>query len=520
VIGTLDGTRRSVGLVVGAAFVAGILGAGATALSHAYAPTSGLDGLSLGRPSVVALAVASAFFLAAGVMRLSRWRMAGEPHAALAGTALLVMGGLSLPLGGLAMLFPGTQDTSLVGPASRTLAELVAVALLLRALTAADVSRAERPGRLLPVLFAAVTLVFLALLFAQHIAPSTLTDQTLPAVVMSGMRAAAWFGVSLYAFSRAQEMPWAHRVAPLLLGMGIADALRGLDLGRPGAWTFAALLVCLSMAALTARAAMIDLEQAVRADEQGRTDLSLALSRVSEEAVGLTEWREQLTHDARNACAGVRAALSILERHDGRIDRATRDRLRLAAVQELGHIEHLLTRSAEEPCAPFEVSEVVRDVAQAAWAMGTRVSVQGVAIHAVGRPGDLAAVLKNLLVNAQTHAPGSLVRLRIVADADSVTITCADDGPGLSPEDAGRAFERGFHGSASAGSGLGLHGARELMLEQGGDLTIEPTNVGATFALTLQRADVSARRLRPVRVPTQRALHAAPTGTPLELPVA
>ena len=122
------------------------------------------------------------------------------------------------------------------------------------------------------------------------------------------------------------------------------------------------------------------------ADEQGRTDLSQALTRVSEEAVELTEWREQLTHDARNACAGLRAALSILERHDSRIDPATRERLRLAAVQELGHIEHLLTRSADEPCATFEVSEVVRRVAEAAWAVGARVSVQGLPVHAVGRP--------------------------------------------------------------------------------------------------------------------------------------
>ena len=73
-------------------------------------------------------------------------------------------------------------------------------------------------------------------------------------------------------------MPWARRVTPLLVGMGFAETLRALDLGRPGPWTFAALLVCLSMAALSARAAMIDLDEAVRADEHGRTDLAQALA--------------------------------------------------------------------------------------------------------------------------------------------------------------------------------------------------------------------------------------------------
>ena len=304
----------------------GLLGATATALSQAAAHGAGVFGaVSLARPSIVALAIASAFFLAGGVLRLARWRITGEPHSALGGAALLVMGGLSLPLGGLALLFPGTQDVSLVGPAIRTATELVAITLLVRALTATDVSRAELPARLLPRLFAGLTLVFVVLLAAQQVVPTTMTGMALPAVVLAGVRALAWFAVALYAATRATELLWARRVAPLLIGMGFAEALRGLDLGRSGAWTFAALLVCLSMAALSTRAALIDLEDAVSTDERGRSDLSQALTRISQEAVGLTEWREQLTHDARNACAGLRAALSILERQDGRIDPATRD---------------------------------------------------------------------------------------------------------------------------------------------------------------------------------------------------
>jgi signal transduction histidine kinase len=498
----------------------GLLGATATALSQAAAHGAGVFGtVSLARPSVVVLAMASAFFLASGVLCLARWRIVGEPHSAFAGAALLVVGGVCLPLGALALLFPVTQHGSLVGPVIRTITVLVAIALVVRALTAMDVTPAELPARLLPRLFAGLTLVFLLLLAAQHLAPHTMTGRALPAMVLAGVRALSWFGVALYAATRATELLWARRVAPLLMGMGFAEALRGLDLGRSGAWTFAALLVCLSMAALSTRAALMDLEDAVSADEQGRNDLSQELTRVSQEAVGLTEWREQLTHDARNACAGLRAALSILERQDGRIDPDTRERLRLAAVQELGHIEHLINRSDEEPCAPFEVTEVVRRVAEAAWAVGARVSVQGLPVHAVGRPGDLAAVLKNLLVNAQTHAPGSQVRFRVGSDAGTVTVTCADDGPGLTPEEATRAFERGFRGRASQGSGLGLHGARALMVEQGGDLALDPAIAGATFVMTLPRVPVPTRQLRPVRVPTQRVQAARPRAA-YEVPVA
>ena len=271
-IGTQDGARKPVGLALGGALLVGLVGAGATALSHAAADGDGvLATVSLARPSIIALAVASAFFLASGVLRLARWRIVAEPHSALAGAALLVMGGLCLPLGALAQLFPAGQDSSLVGPASRTVAELVAIALLVRALTAVDVTRAELPSRLLPRLFGAVTLVFLGLLAAQRLRPAHGDGHGPSSVVLAGVRALSWFAVALYAATRAPDLPWARKVAPLLLGMGFAEALRGLDLGRPGAWTFAALVLCVSMAALSTRAALIDLDDAVCADEQGRT---------------------------------------------------------------------------------------------------------------------------------------------------------------------------------------------------------------------------------------------------------
>jgi signal transduction histidine kinase len=343
-----------------------------------------------------------------------------------------------------------------------------------------------------------------------------------PDILLSLLRAHARFGIAVYAATRAHLMPWARRVSPLLVGMGLAETLRSLDAGLSGSWTFMALLLCVSVSALAARSALLDLDEAVAVDEDQRSHLTVALHRASDEAHELTEWRRQLTHDARNACAGLRAALSILERYDGQVDPETQEKLRLAAVQELGHIEHLLTRSADEPCGPFEVTEVVRRVAEAAWALGARVSVQGLPVHVVGRPGDLVAVLKNLLVNAQTHAPGSPVHLRVVPGAETVSIVCSDEGPGLSLWDAPRVFDRGFRGRRSQGSGLGLHGARELMREQGGELSLDTSTAGATFVVTLPRAATTVRRPYPVRVPAQRALAPSPTHTTptLEQPVA
>src|ERR1700759_4437285 len=98
-MGTHDRARKPVGLVLGGALFMWLLGTWATAMSQLAAPEADVLGsVSLTRPSIVALGVACAFFLAGGVLRLGRWRLVGEPHSALAGAALLVMGGLCLPL--------------------------------------------------------------------------------------------------------------------------------------------------------------------------------------------------------------------------------------------------------------------------------------------------------------------------------------------------------------------------------------------------------------------------------------
>ncbi len=198
--------------------------------------------------------------------------------------------------------------------------------------------------------------------------------------------------------------------------------------------------------------------------------------------------------------------MEILEKYDGRVDPRVTERLRLSAIQEIGHIEHLLTRSSNEPCRPFDVTEVVRAVGDAARSLGADVTVHGDRVRGTGRAADLAAALKNIVVNAQTHAPGSRVNIRVTSDDDTVTIACSDDGPGLHSGDTAHVFERGYRRSSSPGSGLGLYAARELIREQGGDLRLGPSQPGATFLITLPAVPAGVGS-RAIRVPGQRALH-------------
>ena len=467
----------------------------------------------LSRWTIVLLAIASGLFVAAGVLRLAKWRLVHDSHSALVGTALIVMGGLCLPLGGLARVVVTAGDLSIVGPATRCLASYIAMLLVLRALRASEVSRRARPEHLLPRLSVVVILAFWLLLAGEGLIPPDLSV-ALRSVILPLALSLGWVWVAVQAARRGNILPWAHRAAPLFLGMGLAEMMRGFDFGRFETWTLGGVLLCASIAALATRSALLDLDAAVRADGHQVIDLSQALERASHEADELTVWREQLTHDARNACAGLRAAMDILERYDGRVDSRTTESLRLAAAQEIGHLEHLLFRSSTAPCQRFEVSEVVSAVGESARALGARVTVSGNRAFGIGRADDLSAVLRNLLVNAQTHAPGSRVKIGVSADPDTVTITCSDDGPGLSAADAGRVFERGYRGPASPGSGLGLYAARELMREQGGDITLAPLRSGATFLLTLPAAQLPQRLVPPIRVPAQSLATSEVTATP------
>jgi signal transduction histidine kinase len=71
-------------------------------------------------------------------------------------------------------------------------------------------------------------------------------------------------------------------------------------------------------------------------------------------------------------------------------------------------------------------------------------------------------VAQEALANAVKHASPDLIRLRLRASEDQVTLEVADDGTGFDPD-----------GSAGTGTGLGLRAMQERVGELGGELRIE-----------------------------------------------
>jgi two-component system OmpR family sensor kinase len=138
-------------------------------------------------------------------------------------------------------------------------------------------------------------------------------------------------------------------------------------------------------------------------------------------------------------------------------------------------------------------------------------AVQQARIVTAGRPVTLEAaepvivdgdrerlrqVIDNLIGNALQHTPpGTPVAVTVSGELGSGRLTVADQGPGLTREQAAHVFERFYRTDrartrARGGTGLGLAIAASLAAAHGGELTVdtEPGH-GAAFRLRLPLAE-------------------------------
>lgn len=105
-----------------------------------------------------------------------------------------------------------------------------------------------------------------------------------------------------------------------------------------------------------------------------------------------------------------------------------------------------------------------------------------------GDPMAIEQVLYNLLDNAAKYSrQGSLVVITGRANQNSVVISVADQGRGISPEHLNRLFEKYFRvKSGGGGVGLGLPIARQIVEQHGGSIWAESTvGKGTTVYFTL-----------------------------------
>jgi signal transduction histidine kinase len=121
--------------------------------------------------------------------------------------------------------------------------------------------------------------------------------------------------------------------------------------------------------------------------------------------------------------------------------------------------------------------------------------VDPVPAEVTGDPARLRQLVAILVDNALRHAPGgSRVEVGVRAEGPDAVLVVDDAGPGITPEDLPRVFDRFYRaaGAPGGGTGLGLAIAAWIVERHGG--TIAATNReggGARFTVRLPLARAS-----------------------------
>ena len=107
-------------------------------------------------------------------------------------------------------------------------------------------------------------------------------------------------------------------------------------------------------------------------------------------------------------------------------------------------------------------------------------------------PDRITQVLTNILGNALTATPaGGTVTVQAATAGHGATVAITDTGAGLAAVDLERVFERFYRAPGqprrSAGSGIGLTIARNIVRAHGGEITASSPGPGhgATFTLAI-----------------------------------
>ena len=145
--------------------------------------------------------------------------------------------------------------------------------------------------------------------------------------------------------------------------------------------------------------------------------------------------------------------------------------------------------------APVDLSSVVRDVvADVLTSAPTRTILLYAppSVVVISDEASLRQICVNLISNAVRHTPEETdVAVRVLKEGDSVLLEVEDSGPGMTPDEVSRAFDRFWQADSSrssTGSGLGLAIVRGIVDTLGGKVSlVSDTAKGTRVIVTIPR---------------------------------
>lgn len=225
--------------------------------------------------------------------------------------------------------------------------------------------------------------------------------------------------------------------------------------------------------------------------------LSEALDRMTRQLTDraryIGEFATNVSHELKTPLAGILGAVELL-RHDWEtmepaqrqrfLDNVAGDATRMERLVrrllELARIQNAPEESREIEIAPF-VAKLV-----AGYPEPIQVDLARAPRSVQINPEHLETALRNLLGNALRHGAGHPVELAVERAGERVSFRVRDRGPGVSPANLPRVFERFFTTERErGGTGLGLAIVKAVADLRGGDVSIESGPGGTVVRLVV-----------------------------------
>ena len=243
-------------------------------------------------------------------------------------------------------------------------------------------------------------------------------------------------------------------------------------------------------------------------DLAARAALAVENARLYREAREAVRKRDDFlsvaSHELKTPLTSLKLTVAALEREASRVGapetfRARLDRIQTQSTRLAGLVDQLLDVSRMSAgklvldLEPIDLaglaSEVVQRFAEEAARVGTQLTLRApVPVQVVVDRQRMDQVLTNLLSNALKYGARSPVEVQVDC-VSGPRIRVQDAGPGISPAEHARIFERferGLQTGGHPGMGLGLWIVREIVQAHGGRVWVQsPPGGGATFEVSL-----------------------------------
>jgi heavy metal sensor kinase len=243
-------------------------------------------------------------------------------------------------------------------------------------------------------------------------------------------------------------------------------------------------------------------------DELGRlaTVFNDTLGRLESSFEQMRRFTADVSHELRTPLTAMRSVgeVGLHERRDAEAYRAIIGSMLEEVDRMASLVDRLLTLSRAEigqarlSREPIDLDKLAEDVAVQLGVLAeekqqTLTIGPAAAAYGLGDPTVVRMALTNLIDNAVKYTPnGGRIGVRTIVAAGAAIIEVSDDGPGIAPDMRSRIFDRFYRGAAPGasthdvgGTGLGLAIARWAIEMNGGQLTLEPSDKGCKFQISL-----------------------------------